>query len=247
MSVLVEGTLTFGCSPNNTAIFRDTQETASAANADEGYTGKLFMNKDGFMQLDLGLALDAPGQFANNSIIFDKAGATFAPTDTSKLPLGRWSVLSTDGDSPDAGGIPKLAYAVRYDTGDAKAPKSCPAGQRSPPQPYYATYNFYTCDQEYTAPVPTPGPSAILPARPLAPVIARPPIVLPPTLVPLAMTPTPAPMPAPAPAPAPAPIVPPPTPVVPAAVAPAPAPSAAATAPVRVALALAAVALPFLL
>lgn len=226
----------------------------------EGWEGVLFINKDGFPQMDLALALVScqllcilhfiytqssnlifkylqntfPASHSpilsgiclqNNSaipakstIVLNTAGAVIIDAAVPKnLADGRWAVLSTDGDSPDKGGLPKMSWATRGEAEGGGPPKTCSGDTVG--ADYRAVYNIYTCESEYLGPAP-----ALAPVPALAPIPVAAPVPAP---VP---APAPAPVPAPAPAPAPVPVAAPtpaPVAVVATPTAAAPGPSAA--------------------
>ena len=80
---------------------------------------------------------------ANSTIVLNKAGAVIIPAANPKnLADGRWSVISTDGDTPEEGGLPKMSWATRSEAEGGGKPKTC-SGDTATSE-YKAVYNVFT-------------------------------------------------------------------------------------------------------
>lgn len=226
LSADAEGTVTYPCI-NGKVQPGIVDEAASLVNP-EGWTGVLFKNPAGAIQMNWGLILE-DGSSVNNTIVLG-ADVTTVPGRSGNLDWARWPVASTEGPAPDAGGLPKMAWANRVETGNGALPKTC-KGSEPVIVPFTAVYNLYTCEEAYLGPAAGPsGPIALpplsgpplfpsLPILPEAPVPAPTPAPMPEPVPAPELAPVPAPAVAPVPAPIPAPVpivVPSPPPVQPA-------------------------------
>jgi hypothetical protein len=73
----------------------------------EGYTGKVYINKEGLLQIDV---TTKDGK-ASTEVIADPQ-PLIQPGPSQGLPNARWAVDSTAGDSPAVGGLPPIAYGM---------------------------------------------------------------------------------------------------------------------------------------